>query len=150
MIRDGIIIQPKFIKGTPEMEDRSKKSFVATLIATSIMILLAAQSAAAKATTCEASWYGPGFQGNHMANGDRYDMDDPTVVAHKSYPFGTKLRVTNLNNNKAIIVIVQDRGPYKPGRCVDLSRAAAKRIGVYTGPRSGTAPVKVEVIGSSK
>lgn len=128
----------------PEMESRCKKIFVPALIAVSLA--LTAQSAVAKTTTCEASWYGPGLQGNPMANGDTFDMNDPTVVAHKSYPFGTMLRVTNLNNNKAIVVVVQDRGPYAKGRCVDLSRAAAKRIGVYTGPTSGTAPVKVEVI----
>jgi rare lipoprotein A len=128
------------------MESRSSK-FVATLIA--ISLVLAAPSAAAKTTTCEASWYGPGFQGNLMANGDRFDMNDPTVVAHKSYPFGTILRVTNLNNRKSINVVVQDRGPFVSGRCVDLSRAAARAIGVYTGPSSGTAPVKVEVVSAN-
>jgi rare lipoprotein A (peptidoglycan hydrolase) len=134
-------------KETSEMETRCRR-FVATLFV--ISLGLAASSAAAKITTCEASWYGPGLQGNTMANGETFDMDDPTVVAHKSYPFGTLLRVTNLNNGKSIVLEVQDRGPYAAGRCVDLSRAAAKRIGVYTGPSSGTAPVKVEVIASTK
>ncbi|MFN3187975.1 MAG: septal ring lytic transglycosylase RlpA family protein [Candidatus Paceibacteria bacterium] len=95
---------------------------------------------------CEASWYGPGLQGNRMANGRRFDMNDPTVVAHRNLPFGTELRVTNVSSNQSVDVIVQDRGPFIRGRCVDLSRAAAQNIGMYCGPRCGTAQVMVEII----
>ncbi len=78
-----------------------------------------------------------------MANGEVFNMNDPTVVAHKEFPFGTLLRVTNLNTDLSVVVEVQDRGPFKPGRCVDLSRAAAQKIGLY---ESGVAPVQVEVV----
>ena len=102
------------------------------------------ESLAAETEVCEASWYGPGFQGNDMANGQRFDMNDITVVAHKTLPFGTRLRVTNLDNGESIVVEVQDRGPFIAGRCVDLSRAGAIELGYYCGPRCGTARVRVE------
>lgn len=89
---------------------------------------------------CEASWYGPGLQGNLMANEKPFNMDDPTVVAHKTYPLGTVLRITNLENGKSIRVVVQDRGPYIQGRCVDLSKAAAAKLGYLN---AGTARVSV-------
>lgn len=89
---------------------------------------------------CEASWYGPGFQGDDMANGEPFNMNDPTVVAHKTYPLGTAVRVTNLENGKSIRGIVQDRGPYIKGRCVDLSKAAAAELGYLN---AGTARVSV-------
>jgi rare lipoprotein A len=95
---------------------------------------------------CEASWYGPGLQGNLMANGERFDMNDPTVAAHRDLPFGTELRVTNLDNGLETVVTVQDRGPFVPHRCIDLSRAAAQNIEMVCGARCGTASVRVEVI----
>lgn len=82
-----------------------------------------------KITTCKASWYGPGFEGNDMANGDPFDKYDAKTVAHKELPFGTRLRVTNLKNDKSIEVIVRDRGPYKGKRCLDLSMAGARKLG---------------------
>jgi len=97
----------------------------------------------ASAETCRASWYGPGFHGKQMANGDRFSQNDASVVAHKSLPFGTEVRVTNLDNGKSIRVVVQDRGPYIKGRCVDLSKAAAAKLGFIN---AGTAKVRVEVL----
>lgn len=79
--------------------------------------------------TGTASWYGDKFHGRRTANGERYDMHAYTA-AHKSLPFGTILRVTNLDNNKSILVRVNDRGPYVRGRIIDLSHAAADDIGV--------------------
>lgn len=76
-----------------------------------------------------ASWYGNRFHGRRTANGERYNMHAYTA-AHKSLPFGTILRVTNLDNDKSILVRVNDRGPYVRGRVIDLSRAAAEEIGV--------------------
>lgn len=90
---------------------------------------------------CRASWYGPGFHGNTMANGQQFNQNDVSVVAHKSYKFGTRLLVTNLDNGKAIEVVVQDRGPYHRGRCVDLSKAGAKKLD-FIG--AGTARVRVQ------
>lgn len=76
-----------------------------------------------------ASWYGAYFHRRKMASGERFNMFDPTIAAHKTLPFGTKIRVTNLNNGKSVIVVVKDRGPFVRGRELDLSRAAAQRLG---------------------
>ena len=89
-----------------------------------------------------ASWYGPGFHGRKTANGERYNMWKMTA-AHKQLPFGTIVRVTNVENDKSILVRINDRGPFKPGRIIDLSKAGAKRLG-FLG--SGTTKVVVEVL----
>jgi len=108
-----------------------------------------------------ASWYGPydsysktSFHGKRTASGEVFDMNDPGTAAHRDLPFGTIVTVINLNNNKAIDVRINDRGPYKikrdpetkevlhiynhPTRVIDLSMAAAKRLGI-----KGTAPVQL-------
>ena len=89
-----------------------------------------------------ASWYGPGFHGKTTANGERYDMHGLTA-AHKTLPFGTKVRVTNLANDRALIVRINDRGPFVPGRIIDLSKRAAERLGFL---EAGKARVRVEAI----
>lgn len=76
-----------------------------------------------------ASWYGNKFHGRRTASGERYNMHAYTA-AHKNLPFGTILRVTNLDNDKSVLVRINDRGPYIRGRIIDLSRAAAQEIGV--------------------
>ncbi|MBZ0264503.1 septal ring lytic transglycosylase RlpA family protein, partial [bacterium] len=78
----------------------------------------------------EASFYGPGFHGNLTANGEIYNQNDFTC-AHPSLPFNTLLRVTYLKTGKSVEVRVNDRGPYKKKRIIDLSVAAAKEIGMY-------------------
>ena len=83
-----------------------------------------------------ASWYGPGFDGNLTANGTRYDQYASTA-AHKSLPFGTKLRVCY---NTCEVVNVTDRGPFIPGRDLDLSLGTARRIGMES---AGVADVEV-------
>ena len=88
----------------------------------------------------EASWYGPGFHGRKTASGERFDTYEMTA-AHKTLPFGTLLKVTNLGNNLFTVVRINDRGPYIRGRIIDLSRAAKDAIGM-----SGTAQVKIEQI----
>jgi rare lipoprotein A len=88
-----------------------------------------------------ASWYGPGFQGKKMANGKRYDMRN-VLVAHRSLPLGTKVKVMNLRNRKSVIAFVHDRGPNFSGRDLDLSWAAAKKIGAL---RDGVIPVEIEI-----
>lgn len=77
-----------------------------------------------------ASWYGGNFHGNPMANGEIYDMYDPTVVAHKYLPLGTLLRVLYPKTGRVVHLVVQDRGPYIRGRSLDLSYQAAKIIGL--------------------
>lgn len=91
-----------------------------------------------------ASWYGPGFHGNRTANGERYDQNELTA-AHKTVPFNTRVKVTNQRNGKSVVVRINDRGPFKEGRVIDLSAGAAKVIGVFT---SGLAPVTLEIVGS--
>jgi rare lipoprotein A (peptidoglycan hydrolase) len=130
------------------MKKRSCWYFVHTLVAAIVVASSVGASPAhvhAETETCEASWYGPGFQGNPMANTKPFDMNDVTVVAHKEHPFGTVLKITNLENGRQLFAVVQDRGPFIPGRCVDLSRAGARALEFYCGANCGTTPVRVEV-----
>jgi len=92
--------------------------------------------------TMRASWYGPRFHGNLTANGEIYDQTALTA-AHKSLRFGTLLKVTNLRNKISVIVRINDRGPYIPGRQLDLSKAAAEKLDVIG---SGVKRLKVEEI----
>lgn len=87
-----------------------------------------------------ASWYGPGFHGKRTASGERFNTNALTA-AHKTLKLGTKVKVTNLNNNKSVIVVINDRGPYVRGRVIDLSMAAKNHLSM-----GGVAPVKLEVI----
>lgn len=75
----------------------------------------------------KASWYGDYFHGKKTASGEKYNMYNLTA-ANKTLPFGTIVRVTNLNNGKSVKVKINDRGPYIEGRMIDLSRAAFKKI----------------------
>ena len=90
-----------------------------------------------------ASWYGEDFHGRPTSSGETFDMNALTC-AHKEYPFGTQLKVTNTANNKSVTCTVNDRGPFIKGRDIDLSYAAARQIDLI-GP--GTAPVLIEVQG---
>jgi rare lipoprotein A (peptidoglycan hydrolase) len=90
----------------------------------------------------KASWYGPNFHGRQTANGEIYDQYELTA-AHKSFRFGTLLRLTNPENNKSIIVRVNDRGPYVDGRDLDLSYASAKALGIV---KPGVKRLKVELV----
>ena len=89
-----------------------------------------------------ASWYGKECDGNRTASGEIFDMTRFTA-AHRELPIGTKIKVTNLNNSRSAVVRVNDRGPSIAGRVVDLSAAAAKRLGFL---RQGLTPVQVEVV----
>lgn len=91
-----------------------------------------------------ASWYGDPFHGRHAANGEIYDMNKMTA-AHRTMPFETMVRVTNLNNGKSTTVRITDRGPFVDNRIIDLSRAAAQEI-ESIGP--GVVPVRLEVLGN--
>jgi rare lipoprotein A len=78
-----------------------------------------------------ASWYGPRFHGRRTASGETFNMHDLTA-AHKTLPFGTRVRVRNLANGREVAVRINDRGPHVRGRVIDLSRAAAQQIGLLT------------------
>ena len=92
-----------------------------------------------------ASWYGPGFDGGSSASGETFNQNDLTA-AHRDLPFGTQVRVTNLDNGTSVVVRINDRGPYSGDRIIDLSRGAAAVIGLV---QSGVAPVKLEVLDSN-
>lgn len=101
-----------------------------------------AEAGATKTRAGNASYYGSRFHGRRTANGERFNMNAMTA-AHKSLPFGTKVRVTNRRNGKSVVVRINDRGPYAHGRVIDLSKAAASRIGMI---HSGTAPVQIDIL----
>ena len=88
-----------------------------------------------------ASWYGPGFNGKKTASGKRFDQNKLTA-AHRSLPLDTVVKVTNLDNGKAVKVEINDRGPYSGKRVIDLSRAAARKLDMTD---DGTARVRIEV-----
>ncbi len=89
----------------------------------------------------DASWYGPGFNGKPTASGETFNMNKLTA-AHRKLPFGTQVRVTNLKNGKSVLVRINDRGPFKKGRVIDLSKKAAEAINLI---HDGVAPVKIEI-----
>lgn len=89
-----------------------------------------------------ASWYGPRFHGRLTANGERFNKFHLTA-AHRTLPFNTRVRVTNLQNGRSIVVRINDRGPYIRGRIIDLSYAAARQLGMH---RKGVIQVKVEIL----
>jgi rare lipoprotein A (peptidoglycan hydrolase) len=89
-----------------------------------------------------ASYYAEEFHGRKTANGEVYDMHAFTA-AHRTLPFNTRVKVTNRDNGKSVIVRINDRGPFKDNRVIDLSLSAAKAIGMIG---AGTAPVLLEVI----
>ncbi|MFQ5671236.1 MAG: septal ring lytic transglycosylase RlpA family protein [Acidobacteriota bacterium] len=89
-----------------------------------------------------ASWYGRPFHGRLTASGERFNMHDLTA-AHRTLPFHTRVRVTNLDNGKQVVVRINDRGPFRKGRIIDLSMAAARKIAML-GP--GLARVRLEVL----
>ena len=90
----------------------------------------------------EASWYGPGFFGNLTANGEIYRPGTMTA-AHRTLPFGTRVRVTNLWNGRSAVVRINDRGPFVGQRVIDLGHGAAEELGLF---HSGIAQVKLEVL----
>ena len=92
--------------------------------------------------TGEASWYGPGFYGNYTANGEIYRQGTMTA-AHRTLPFGTKVRVTNLRNGRSAVIRINDRGPFVDHRVIDLGHGAASSLGLIS---SGIAQMKLEVL----
>ncbi|MDT0294226.1 septal ring lytic transglycosylase RlpA family protein [Mesonia ostreae] len=107
-----------------------------------IFLLLTAFSFA-QVQTGKASFYADKFEGRRTASGVKYHHNKPTA-AHRHLPFGTKVRVTNLANNKTTVVEINDRGPFVSGRIIDLSKSSAQKLG-YIG--LGVTDVAIEVIG---
>ncbi|MDQ7787400.1 MAG: septal ring lytic transglycosylase RlpA family protein [Thermodesulfovibrionales bacterium] len=120
-----------------------------TLIPIAVLFLLLTLASCASRTGlypqgyAVASWYGSEFHGRPTSSGETFNMYALTC-AHREYPFGTQLRVTNVDNQKAVSCVVNDRGPFVAGRDIDLSYAAAKEIGLIG---KGTGHVSVEHMG---
>lgn len=93
----------------------------------------------------KASWYGANFHGKKTASGAAFDANQRTA-AHRSFPFGSKVRVTRLDNNKSVEVEINDRGPFVDGRIIDLSNAAATALDMT---EDGTVTVRVELLDST-
>jgi rare lipoprotein A len=91
-----------------------------------------------------ASYYADKYQGRKTANGETFDTAKLTA-AHKTLPFGTRVRVTNLDNGKSVEVRINDRGPYVAGRVIDLSPAAARKLDML---RAGVVRVRLDVLGT--
>jgi rare lipoprotein A len=90
-----------------------------------------------------ASYYGDGGDSRTTASGE-YMTNSSLTAAHRSLPFGTRVRVTNMNNNRSVVVRINDRGPFIGGRVIDLSLGAARNLGMMG---SGVAPVRLQVLG---
>ena len=93
-------------------------------------------------TTGVASYYAHKYHGRATASGERFDMNAMTA-AHRTLPFGTRVRVTNRNNGKSVLVRINDRGPFAKGRVIDLSLGAAKKLAMVD---AGLAKVELQVI----
>ncbi|MCB1482657.1 MAG: septal ring lytic transglycosylase RlpA family protein [Rhodobiaceae bacterium] len=121
-----------------------RAALVAAGIGFALILGIAGSSNNADASSYQgrASWYGPGFHGRKTASGERFNMNAYTA-AHRSLPFGTKVRVTNKRNGRSVVVRINDRGPYSGGRILDVSKAAASRLGLVA---TGTAPVTLQVL----
>ena len=91
-----------------------------------------------------AAWYGRKFNGRRTASGERFNASALTA-AHASLPFGTRVRVTNTENRKSVVVTINDRLNASAGRVIDMSRASAQRLGMI---KDGTAPVRIERVGA--
>lgn len=94
------------------------------------------------AMTGKASWYGPGFNRKRTASGERFRKGALTA-AHKTLPFGTIVKVTNLRNGKSVKVRINDRGPFVEGRIIDLSKGAAKKLDMV---KAGVVPVRLNIV----
>jgi len=96
--------------------------------------------------TGRASWYGPNFHGKKTSNGETYSMWQMTA-AHKTLPMNTVVRVTNKSNGRSVVVRINDRGPFVNTRIIDMSKKAATELDMV---KTGTAPVKLEILGFNK
>ncbi len=106
----------------------------------------AATAAAGDVTTGKAAWYGKKFNGRKTASGQRFNAAAFTAASN-TLPFGTMVRVTNVKTKKSVTVRINDRGPKQPDRIIDVSRAAAAKLGML---KSGTAEVEIKVVTPAK
>ena len=120
-----------------------KTSIKLTISLFAILIFIAIKSTGQKLQTEGiASYYADKFVGRTTANGEIYKHTKLTA-AHKKLPFGTKVKVTNLSNNKSVVVVINDRGPFVKGRIIDLSKSGAKKLDFV---KQGITKVKIEIL----
>lgn len=114
------------------------------LLATTLGMVASLPTSPVQATVSEgvASYYGERFDGRRTASGIRFDMNAMTA-AHRTLAFGTRVSVTNKANGRSVDVVINDRGPFTGGRTIDLSKGAAREIGMLG---RGVAPVRLEVV----
>ena len=128
------MIKPRFIR---------QAAIAAVTFLAMVPVALAHEGGSAgKQQAGMASWYGPGFHGRQTANGETFDMNDLTA-AHRTLPFGTRVRVTNEATDESVVVRINDRGPHARSRVIDLSKEAAEDIGLVS---TGVGRVKLEVL----
>jgi len=121
---------------------RSRAAYLRVLLGLALVGLVSCAKEPTPTLQGLASWYGHPHHGRATASGRTYNMYKLTA-AHRTLPLGTRVRVTNLTNGRAVVVTITDRGPFVDSRIIDLSYAAAKHIRLI-GP--GTAPVRLEVL----
>ena len=107
----------------------SRFTLASVALAIGALGLAAGQAEAKPLQRGVASWYGPGFQGRRTASGERFNTNALTA-AHRSLPFGSRVRVTNEQTGRSVVVRINDRGPFAHGRVIDLSKASARAVGV--------------------
>lgn len=117
-------------------------AFACAAVAIGAVAFLQSDKAEAAAQCGKASWYSAG---SRTASGERMNAG-ALAAAHRSLPFGTRVRVENLSNGRSVVVKINDRGPFVGGRVIDVTRGAAERLGMI---HSGIAKVKVTVVGGS-
>ena len=115
---------------------------IATILAAAVLLSTGTATAGSYDRVGEASWYGKRYQGRTTASGESFDMNELTA-AHRRLAFGTLVRVTNLTNQRSLVVRINDRGPYARGRIIDVSRRAAALLGFQ---RLGVARVRVQTV----
>jgi rare lipoprotein A len=110
------------------------------------VMISAAPAASGDANEGKVAHYGAKFNGRKTASGERFNVNAMTM-AHKTLPFGTRVKVTNLANKKSVVVRVNDRGPTNPDRIGDLTTGAARKIGMT---KAGVIDARLEVVGQAK
>ena len=137
-----LVAEPEASELQATLSPAEVKQFVAPPAAELPKLKLKVVPEVVQIITGEASWYGPGFYGNRTANGEVYKPGTMTA-AHRTLPFGTKVRVTNLWNGRTAVIRINDRGPFIDHRVIDLGHGAASDLGLIA---SGIAQVKLEVL----
>lgn len=106
-----------------------RKSFIVFVLFIGLLLCAIPAHAKSPKRKVVASWYGKRFEGRKMANHHIFHSSDPTIAASRTLPLGTRIKLENPRNGRKLTVTVKDRGPYVKGRDLDLSRAAARKLG---------------------